>query len=76
MSNEAVEITLTGFARALRSAGVTVTADRTQSFLRAAAAVGVADKQGRRLPKSLTTGTALELTGQRAPTGLPSVRQR
>ena len=46
MSTEAIETTLTGFARALRAAGITVTADRTQSFLLAAAAVGVTDRQG------------------------------
>jgi uncharacterized protein with von Willebrand factor type A (vWA) domain len=36
---------LLGFARALRAAGVPVTQDRAQSYLRAAAAVGLSDGQ-------------------------------
>lgn len=36
---------LVGFARALRAAGVPVTLDRTQSYLDAVAAVGIADRQ-------------------------------
>ncbi len=39
-----VETTLAGFARALRAAGLPVTPDRTQAFLRACAAAGVADR--------------------------------
>jgi uncharacterized protein with von Willebrand factor type A (vWA) domain len=41
-----VETTLTGFARALRAAGVPVTTDRTQAFLRAVSAVGVLERAG------------------------------
>ena len=41
-----LEVTLTGFARALRSAGVPVTQDRTQSFLRAVAEVGADHQAG------------------------------
>jgi hypothetical protein len=41
---ESVEETLTGFARALRFAGVPVTPDRTQAYLQAVAAVDVTDK--------------------------------
>jgi len=41
----AVETVLLGFTRALRAAGLPVTPDRAQTFLRAAAAVGVTDKQ-------------------------------
>jgi uncharacterized protein len=37
---------LLGFARALRAAGVTVTQDRTLTFLRAAAVVGLGDEHG------------------------------
>ncbi len=37
---------LIGFARALRAAGVAVTADRERTFLRAAGAVGVGDRAG------------------------------
>ena len=37
---------LLGFARALRAAGVAVTADRERTFLEAAAAVGLADRAG------------------------------
>jgi uncharacterized protein len=40
----AVETTLLGFTRALRAAGLPVTPDRAQTYLRAAAAVGVTDK--------------------------------
>ncbi len=40
------ETTLVGFARALRAAGLPVTQDRTQTFLSAAAAVGVGDANG------------------------------
>jgi uncharacterized protein with von Willebrand factor type A (vWA) domain len=36
---------LLGFGRALRAAGLAVTADRSQTFLRAAAAVGVDDRR-------------------------------
>lgn len=36
---------LVGFARALRAAGVTVTMDRTQSFLAAVATVGLGDRR-------------------------------
>jgi uncharacterized protein len=41
-----VTTTLTGFARAVKAAGLPVTADRTQAFLRAVAAVGVAGRSG------------------------------
>jgi len=41
---EEITATLLGFTRALRAAGLPVTADRSQTFLRAAAAVGVTDK--------------------------------
>lgn len=41
-----VETTLTGFAHALRAAGVPVTTDRTQAFLRAASEVGVLERSG------------------------------
>jgi uncharacterized protein len=41
-----VETTLAGFARAVRAAGVPVTADRTQTYLRAVAAVGAGDPGG------------------------------
>ena len=37
---------LLGFARALRSAGLPVTADRAQTFLRAVATVGAGDRRG------------------------------
>jgi uncharacterized protein with von Willebrand factor type A (vWA) domain len=37
---------LLGFARALRAAGITITQDRTLTFLRASAAVGVEDEHG------------------------------
>src|SRR5450755_3436763 len=43
---ERPETTLTGFARAVRAAGVPVTQDRTQSFLRAVSAVGITDRHG------------------------------
>jgi uncharacterized protein len=43
---ESPETTLTGFARAVRAAGVPVTQDRTQSFLGAVSAVGMADRRG------------------------------
>jgi uncharacterized protein with von Willebrand factor type A (vWA) domain len=43
---ESPETTLTGFARAVRAAGVPVTPDRTQSFVRAVSAVGITDRQG------------------------------
>jgi uncharacterized protein with von Willebrand factor type A (vWA) domain len=41
-----VDVTLTGFTRALRAAGVPVTQDRTQAFLTAVAAVGVDSQMG------------------------------
>ncbi len=41
----AVETTLLGFTRALRAAGLPVTPDRAQTYLRAAAVVGVTDKR-------------------------------
>lgn len=47
LTNEADEILL-GFAAALRQAGVLVTADRTQAFLRATACVGVSDRAATR----------------------------
>jgi uncharacterized protein len=40
-----VDTTLLGFTRALRAAGVPVTQDRAQTYLRAVAAVGLADRQ-------------------------------
>ena len=40
-----VDTALLGFTRALRAAGVAVTHDRSQTFLRAVAAVGVGDQQ-------------------------------
>ena len=40
------EVILASFAVALRSAGVPVTMDRTQTFLTAVAAVGVDDQSG------------------------------
>lgn len=43
---EAAETTLVGFARALRSAGLPVTQDRTQAFLVAVAKVGFDDQNG------------------------------
>jgi uncharacterized protein len=43
---ESPETTLTGFARALRAAGIPVGPDRTRSFVRAVSAVGLADGQG------------------------------
>jgi uncharacterized protein with von Willebrand factor type A (vWA) domain len=45
-SGESPETTLTGFARAVRAAGVPVTQDRTQAFVRAVSAVGIADQRG------------------------------
>lgn len=45
-ANEPFEETLAGFARALRVAGLPVTADRTNAFLRAVAAVGAGDRHG------------------------------
>lgn len=44
MKHDAEELLL-GFARALRAAGIPVTSDRAQSFLRAAAAVGADDRR-------------------------------
>ncbi|HEY6797861.1 MAG TPA: VWA domain-containing protein [Kineosporiaceae bacterium] len=43
---ESLATTLTGFARALRAAGLPVTQDRTQTYLRAVATVGVTDRSG------------------------------
>src|SRR5512144_1684703 len=43
---DGVETTLTGFARAVRAAGVPVTTDRTQAFLRAVSVVGVTGRTG------------------------------
>jgi uncharacterized protein with von Willebrand factor type A (vWA) domain len=43
---ESPETTLTGFAHAVRAAGVPITQDRTQSFLRAVSAVGITDRRG------------------------------
>ncbi len=43
---EPIEMTLAGFARAVRAAGVPVTPDRTQTFLAAVATVGVDDPRG------------------------------
>jgi uncharacterized protein len=40
-----VDTALLGFTRALRAAGVAVTQDRSQTFLRAVAVLGVADRQ-------------------------------
>lgn len=40
-----LDTALLGFARALRAAGVAVTQDRSQTFLRAVAAVGLGDRQ-------------------------------
>jgi len=40
------ETILTGFARAARAAGLPVTPDRTQAFLRAVAAVGIESRSG------------------------------
>jgi uncharacterized protein with von Willebrand factor type A (vWA) domain len=45
-AGEPPETTLAGFARALRSAGLPVTQDRTQTFLAAVACVGVGDPGG------------------------------
>jgi uncharacterized protein with von Willebrand factor type A (vWA) domain len=45
-SGESPETTLTGFARAVRAAGVPVTQDRTQTFVRAVSTVGLSDKEG------------------------------
>ena len=42
----AADEVLLGFARALRAAGVTVTADRERTYLEAVAAVGVGDESG------------------------------
>jgi uncharacterized protein with von Willebrand factor type A (vWA) domain len=42
----AITETMLGFARALRAAGVPVTADRAQSFVRAVAAVGADGRRG------------------------------
>jgi uncharacterized protein len=39
-------VTLVGFARALKAAGLPVTQDRTQTYLRAVAAVGVTGRSG------------------------------
>lgn len=41
-----LETTLAGFARAVRAAGIPVTQDRTQTFLRAVAAVGAGGRGG------------------------------
>lgn len=45
-ANHRPEAALLGFARALRAAGVTVTADRERSYLQAAAQVGLTDPTG------------------------------
>ncbi len=41
-----IEATLIGFAQAARHGGLPVTADRTQSYLQAAATAGIGDRQG------------------------------
>ena len=45
MTSTAPEVSLLGFTRALRAAGVPVTQDRAQVFLTAVARVGLGDRQ-------------------------------